>query len=112
MSRRAARRQRSRERQIRESGPARRRQLVTRLSLAAGLVAVVLGVVVGGILYAGSRSSGPAQIVSSATGLEVGSDVGNQVPGFDLRLVDGSTVNSADLVGAGKPAFYFFFATW
>ena len=79
MSRRAARRQRSRERQTRESRPARRRQLVTRLSLAAGLVAVALGIMVGGMFYAGSRSSGQPQLASS-TGLEVGSDVGNQVP--------------------------------
>ena len=85
MSRRAARRQRSRERRIRESLPERRRQMITRLSLVTVLVAVVLGVVIGGVFYTGSRSSGQPQLASS-TGLEVGSDVGNHVPGFDLRL--------------------------
>ena len=111
MSRRATRRQRSREQRIRESHPAPRRQLIRRMSLVTGLVVVLLGVVVGGLFYAGSQSSGQAQL-SPSTGLAVGSDVGNQAPEFDLRLLDGSTVNSAELVSTNKPAFYFFFATW
>ena len=39
-------------------------------------------------------------------------EVGDRVPGFDMRLVNGSTINSTELVSAEKPAFYFFFATW
>jgi len=31
---------------------------------------------------------------------------------FDFRLVDGRTINSAELASANKPVFYFFFATW
>ena len=108
MSRRADRQQRSQERRSRES----RRRLIKRTSWVAGFVLILVVFVTGGILYAGSqKSSGQAQL-SPSTGLEVGSNVGNQVPEFDLRLVDGSTVNSAELVSTNNPAFYFFFATW
>ena len=86
--------------------------MIKRISWVTGFVLILLGVVTGGIFYAGSqKSSGLAQL-SPSTGVEVGSNVGNQVPEFDLRLVDGSTVNSTELVSTNKPAFYFFFATW
>ena len=110
MSRRAARGKRSRQRSLQETRQAQRRQLIIRGSWVTGLV-VVLGVLVGGIFYTGSRSPGEPEL-SPSTGLEIGSKVGNHLPEFDLRLVDGSTVNSAELVSTGKPTFYFFFATW
>ena len=111
MNKRAARRQRSRERRNQESRPSRRRQLIRKMTWATGLAVVLLGVVVGGILYAGSQGSGEPEL-SPSTGLEIGNKVGNHLPEFDLRLVDGSTVNSAELVSTDKPVFYFFFATW
>ena len=111
MSKRAARRQRSRERRIQESRPARRRQLIRKMTWVTGLAVVLLGVLVGGIFYLGSQGSGEPEL-SSSTGLEIGNKVGNHLPDFDLRLVDGSTVSSADLVSMEKPTFYFFFATW
>ncbi len=111
MNKRAARRQRSRERRIQESRPARRRQLVRKMAWSSGLAVLLLAVVVGGIVYAGSRSPGESEL-SPSTGLEIGNKVGNHLPDFDLRLVDGSTVSSAELVSMEKPTFYFFFATW
>ena len=106
MSRRAHRRQPSQIRRLQEA----RRRLIKRISLVAGFVLITSVIVAVGIFYAGSQnSSGQA---SSSSVLEVGSNVGNQVPEFDLRLVDGTTVNSANLVSTKKPAFYFFFATW
>ena len=83
------------------------------MSWVAGVAVVLVGVVAGGMFYAGSQSSDQALSSSLAsTGREVGSDTGNYVPEFDLQLVDGSTITSAELVSTGKPAFYFFFATW
>lgn len=83
------------------------------MSWVGGLAVVLVGVAAGGIFYAGSQSSDHALSSSlTSTELEVGSDTGNYVPEFDLRLVDGSTVTSAEMVSADKPVFYFFFATW
>ena len=84
--------------------------MIRKASWIGGLLVGLIGVVVGGI-FVGTQSSAPAQI-SPSTGLEIGYDVGNHVPDFDLKLVDGRTVNSAELVSGDKPAFYFFFATW
>ena len=109
MGRRATRRQRARERRLQESRPAPRR--ISRMTWLTGLAVGLLGLVAGGIFYGSSQSSDQAPLSTNA-GLDVGSDVGDQVPEFDLRLVDGSTVNSAELVSAEKPVFYFFFATW
>ena len=81
------------------------------MAWVTGLAVVLLGLVMGGMFYGSSRNSDRAPL-SSYAGPDVGSDVGDQVPGFDLRLVNGSTINSAELVSTGKPAFYFFFATW
>ena len=111
MGKRAARKQRSHARRDQESRPQRRSQLIRKASLIGGLVVGLIGVVIGGIFFVGSQSSAPAQI-SPSTGLEIGYDVGNHVPNFDLKLVDGRTVTSAELVSGDKPAFYFFFATW
>ena len=76
----------------------------------SGIAVVLIAVVVGGVIYAGSRSAEPE--LSPITGLQIGSKVGNHLPEFDFRLVDGRTINSAELASADKPVFYFFFATW
>ena len=44
-------------------------------------------------------------------GPEVGAEVGNRVPEFELGLADGSTITATDLVSSARPAFLFFFAT-
>ncbi len=111
MSRSAARGKRSRERRLQESRQAQRRQLIIRGSWITGLVVVFLGVLVGGIFYTGSRSPGEPEL-SPITGLQIGSKVGNHLPEFDFRLVDGRTINSAELASTDKPVFYYFFATW
>ncbi len=113
MNKRPARRQSSRERRLQEKRTTQRRRLIRRMSRVAGLAVLLAGVVAGGIFYAGSQSSDQALSSSLASTVrEVGSKTGNYVPEFDLRLVDGRTVTSAELVSTNKPAFYFFFATW
>ena len=44
-------------------------------------------------------------------GPEVGAEVGNRVPEFELGLADGSTITATDLLSSSRPTFLFFFAT-
>ncbi len=55
----------------------------------------------------GSRE--PAQ--SSQALPSVGNQVGERIPPFTLRLVDGSTVTSADLLSQNRPTFLLFYKT-
>ena len=111
MSKRAARGKRSRERRLQESREAQRRQLFKRMTWLSGFAVALIAVVIGGVIYAGSRSPEEPEL-SPITGLQIGSKVGNHLPEFDFRLVDGRTINSAELASTDKPVFYFFFATW
>ncbi len=110
MAKRAAKRQRKRQ-GSRESHPSQKRRSISKTTWVTGLAVVLLILVVGGIFYGSSKSS-EQESAASIAGLDVGGDVGDQVPGFDMRLVNGSTINSTELVSAEKPVFYFFFATW
>ncbi len=48
----------------------------------------------------------------TAKEVEIGSDIGNRLPNFDLTLTDnGEKLTSASLLDSGRPAFLFFFAT-
>ena len=105
MSRRTTRRQRGRE-----SQSAQKRRLTARITWVAGLAVVALGLVAGGIFFANSKGS--QDLLLSTDGREVGRDYGDLIPDFDIRLVNGTTVNSTELVIAKKPVFYYFFATW
>ncbi len=42
---------------------------------------------------------------------EVGNDIGNRIPGFEIKLTDGTPITAAGLLQNGKPAFLFFFST-
>ena len=53
----------------------------------------------------------PAPAQSQPTALNVGYEVGDRVPDFEI-ILDGTTVNSETLLEAGQPTFLFFFATW
>ncbi len=110
MNSRTTRGRRSRDRRRQEKNLARRRQLFKRMTWLSGFAALI-AVVVGGVIYAGSRSPAEPEL-SPITGLQIGSKVGNHLPAFDFRLVDGRTINSAELASTDKPVFYFFFATW
>ena len=105
MSRRTTRRQGRRE-----SRSAQKHRLTTKITWIAGLAVVVLGLVAGGIFFANSKGS--QDLLLSTDGREVGTDFGDLVPDFDIRLVNGTTVNSTELVSGKKPVFYYFFATW
>ena len=41
-----------------------------------------------------------------------GTKVGDRIPDFKLKLVDGSTLTSTDLRQRRQPAFLFFYAEW
>ena len=42
----------------------------------------------------------------------IGSNVGERVPDFELTLVDGSTVSFVSLMESDRPTFLFFFSTF
>ena len=44
--------------------------------------------------------------------MDVGTNVGETPPAFAMALADGSTLESASIVGSGKPVFMVYFATW
>ncbi len=54
-----------------------------------------------------AQSGIPAPVSGSAVSL--GSHVGDRIKPFALRLVDGSTVTSNDLLDQNRPTFLFFF---
>ena len=45
------------------------------------------------------------------TGENIGVEVGKRVPHFELRLADGSTVTTGELLADSQPTFLFFWAT-
>ena len=49
---------------------------------------------------------------SQSLDVKIGTNVGERVPEFSMRLSDRGTLTSEDLVTAGKPVFLYFFATW
>ena len=53
-----------------------------------------------------------ATVQSPAPDPDVGSSVGNRAPNFEMRLADGTLVNSASLIAESRPTFLYFFATW
>jgi len=42
----------------------------------------------------------------------IGTKVGNRIPDFELELLDGTILTSADLLQRKQPAFLFFHAAW
>ena len=42
----------------------------------------------------------------------VGTQVGNRIPSFAIKLVDGTQVTSAELLREGQPTFLISFTTW
>ena len=48
----------------------------------------------------------------SSSTAKVGRLVGDRVPSFTMRVVDGSRVTSTGLLREDKPVFLYFFATW
>ena len=42
----------------------------------------------------------------------MGRNVGERIPDFTITDEDGTTRTTAELIGAGRPVFMFFFATW
>ena len=86
-------------------------RLIARYSAIFMVGLLSLGVACGGRSSetgTAAESSGPIGASVAKTGVEVG----NQIPGFRMRLSDGSTLTSADLLSEGRPVFFYFFATW
>ena len=60
---------------------------------------------------AAAQTSRTIEARSSSTA-KVGRLVGDRVPSFTMRVVDGSRVTSTSLLSGDKPVFLYFFATW
>ena len=60
-----------------------------------------------------STSTGQAEtdsnVVASAPLASVGIQVGDRITPFTLRMIDGSTLTSNDLLSRNRPTFLFFF---
>ena len=54
----------------------------------------------------------PSPAATSAATASVGTSVGDRVPDFTMRLVDGSTITTDDLAHQDRATFLFFVATW
>ena len=54
----------------------------------------------------------PSVALTETPAIAVGSQVGETPPAFAMDLADGSRIESADIVGVGKPVFMMYFATW
>ena len=50
-----------------------------------------------------------SSVVASAPSVSVGNQVGDRITPFTLRLVDGSTLTSGDLLSRNRPTLLFFF---
>ena len=73
----------------------------------------VLSIVISASILVGLACSGQSQQPQeSSESTKIGTNVGERVPEFIMRLTDRSTASSADLVTEGKPVFLYFFATW
>ena len=59
-----------------------------------------------------TAKSTSANIPPASPSPAIGTHVGDRIPEFTLRLVDGSIVTFGDLLRESRPTFLFFFATW
>ncbi len=53
-----------------------------------------------------------APAATEAPAFDVGNQVGETPPAFAMDLSDGSRIESAAIVGSGRPVFMMYFATW
>ena len=88
------------------------------ISVLLGLSGVGLILAIG---CAGSSSPQPAATEkpsaqagapSLAPLAPVGTEAGHRIPDFTLKLLDGESLTSADMVDRSQPAFLFCHATW
>ena len=49
---------------------------------------------------------------SRSQNVNIGTQVGERLPEFSMRLKDMSSITLEDFVAEGKPVFLYFFATW
>ncbi len=90
---------------------------LTKALLAAVSVSLLLLVLACGATSEPQDAGAPVETSAAADPVveqavvEIGQEVGNRIPDFNLALADGTTVSATSLVGKGQPAFLFFFAT-
>lgn len=53
----------------------------------------------------------PAVPTASAIDFQIGNNIGNRIPDFDITLTDGTPVTASLLLERERPAFLFFFGT-
>ena len=61
---------------------------------------------------AASRPAANAGAAAPKAGAATGVQVGQRVPTFNLTMLDGKPLSSADLQAQEKPYILYFFATW
>ena len=59
-----------------------------------------------------SGSTGTTGGDADFVNVKLGSKVGERLPDMSWGLIDGTTVESSELIAQGQPTFLFFFATW
>ena len=53
----------------------------------------------------------PAVPTASAIDFQIGNNIGDRIPDFDITLTDGTPVTASLLLERERPAFLFFFGT-
>ena len=77
----------------------------------------LISTILGAALFAGCGAEQPAAPgptiapAASAIDFQVGHNIGDRIPGFKIKLTDGTPVSAAGLLENNRPAFLFFFAT-
>ena len=61
---------------------------------------------------AATDTPAPAPTATQTPAVDIGTGVGETPPAFTMTLADGSGLESASVVGSGKPVFMVYFATW
>ena len=56
-------------------------------------------------------SDAPVVPTVSAIDFQIGNNIGNRIPDFDITLTDGTPVTASLLLERERPAFLFFFGT-
>ena len=59
-----------------------------------------------------TREATPTVALPIVSQADIGNNVGDHIPPFNITLVDGTEVSSESLLSSGKPVFLFFTATW
>ena len=84
-------------------------------TLAAIALLAALVIVATGACASGEADTPPADVpvvpTASAIDFQIGNNIGDRIPDFDITLTDGTPVTASLLLERERPAFLFFFGT-